>query len=93
LTGNLRLDEGEIADSSLTKLGLVVGDNCRFGIQVGTNPGVKIGAGTFVAGAVFVTEDVADKSFVTMKDGKMHIRENKSAAPSMEERAKYRKKV
>lgn len=97
MTGNLRLDEGEISSmadgkaipTGLTKLGAIIGDGCRFGIQIGINPGVKIGSGCFVAGGVYVTEDIGDAKFVRMKDGKIDIRENRTVAPGMEERKKY----
>jgi UDP-N-acetylglucosamine diphosphorylase / glucose-1-phosphate thymidylyltransferase / UDP-N-acetylgalactosamine diphosphorylase / glucosamine-1-phosphate N-acetyltransferase / galactosamine-1-phosphate N-acetyltransferase len=97
MTGNLRLDEGEITSkigeetvgSGLTKLGAVIGDDCRFGIQVGMNPGVKIGAGSFVSGGLIVSQDIPGGSFVRMKDGKLEVRENKTMAPAMAGRAKY----
>lgn len=105
ITGNLRLDEGEILSAAgapgdaaspaaplqtgLTKMGAVIGNDCRFGIHVGTNPGIRIGAGTFVSGGVFLSEDVPDVSFVRMKDGHVDIRGNKAQTPSMAERAKY----
>lgn len=100
-TGNLRFDEGEITSvcddtqipTGLTKLGTIIGNDCRFGIQIGTNPGVKIGAGTFVSGGILVPSDVPDKSFLSIKDGVLRVLPNKMAAPEMEEREKYRKKI
>ncbi len=106
VTGNLRLDEKEIlsADPStrkdekstmlptgLTKFGLVVGDDVRFGIQVGSNPGVKVGSGTFVGGGVYLTSDVPEKSFMTMKDGVLTRKENHTPVPGMDAREKFRK--
>ena len=101
VTGNLRLDEGEIVSlvngekipTGLSKFGTAIGDNCRLGIHTSTNPGVKIGADSFVGGNTLVTEDVPVKSFVTMKDGKMNIRENKGFAPPPEDREKYKKTI
>ena len=97
ITGNLRLDEGEVASTSdeqlvptgLTKMGAVIGSDCRFGIHVGTNPGVKVGAGSFIAGGTFISEDIPDGSFVRMKDGKQEIRPNKTSTPAMKTRQKY----
>lgn len=97
MTGNLRLDEGEISSAcdgatiptGLTKLGMIVGNDCRFGIQVGSNPGVKAGTNCFVGGGVFLQEDVPDGSFVSLKEGKLHLRPNRAKAPSMEERKRY----
>lgn len=101
ITGNFRLDEKEIAsvvdDSSvstgLTKLGLIAGDGCRFGIQVGTNPGAKVGAGTFVAGRVFLDRDIPDGSFVVQKEGVIHVKKNTAVAPHPQERGRYRSKI
>lgn len=99
VTGNLRLDEGEIRSmekgvaisTGLTKFGFIVGEGSRIGIQVGSNPGVKIGRGSFIAGRTYVNTDVPDGSYVTMKGGEMHVRENRSPPPSAAEREKYRK--
>lgn len=106
MTGNLRLDEGEIeafagdhgketqrTKTGLTKLGLICGDDCRFGIQVGTNPGIRVGSGSFIAGDAYLGKDIPEKSFVTMKLGDLHIRENHTPVPGMEERKKYKKGI
>lgn len=94
ITGNFRLDEGEISSqvgdammsTGLTKMGVVVGDNCRFGIQVGMNPGVKVGEGTFVAGGAYLTEDIPAGSFARVKEGKIVVTENRVQSPSAEGR-------
>lgn len=99
VTGNLRLDEGEILSihreaklpTGLTKFGCIVGDDCRIGIQVGINPGIKIGRGSFVSGGVYIDRDLPDGTFARMKDGEMEIRTNTSEAPKPQEREKYRK--
>jgi bifunctional UDP-N-acetylglucosamine pyrophosphorylase/glucosamine-1-phosphate N-acetyltransferase len=96
-TGNFRLDEGEITsmhdgkqiNTGFTKLGAIIGAHCRVGIQVGTNPGVKIGRDSFIVGGTFVMEDIPSESFVRMKDGTMKATPNKMRAPSPKEREKY----
>ncbi|MDB4978908.1 MAG: bifunctional UDP-N-acetylglucosamine pyrophosphorylase / Glucosamine-phosphate N-acetyltransferase [Candidatus Peribacteria bacterium] len=103
VTGNFRLDEHEIhsADISgdgqlptgLTKFGALIGDGCRVGIQVGMNPGVKIGKDSFIAGGLMLTEDVPDASFVRLKDGKNVATPNKTKAPHPKEREKYAKNI
>jgi UDP-N-acetylglucosamine diphosphorylase / glucose-1-phosphate thymidylyltransferase / UDP-N-acetylgalactosamine diphosphorylase / glucosamine-1-phosphate N-acetyltransferase / galactosamine-1-phosphate N-acetyltransferase len=101
ITGNLRLDEGEIASvigeekmpTGRTKFGAVIGDDCRIGIHVGINPGVKIGRGSFVSSGVIVSQDLPDSSYATMKDGELHVRENRSAAPKPAGRDGYKKSV
>lgn len=98
VTGNLRLDEGEISsvvqgeklNTRRAKLSVIIGDNCRLGIQVNTNPGVKIGQGTFINSVCVLGEDVPEKSFGRMKDGKFVISENTSPVPQPAGREKYR---
>jgi len=97
VTGNFRLDEGEIASrvggesvgTGLAKFGTVIGAHTRLGIQVGTNPGVKIGGGSFVAGGTFVTEDVPEKSFVAVKEGKVVVKKNRTEVLGADARGKY----
>lgn len=101
VTGNLRLDEGtiqstvkgEVVDSGLTKFGNVIGNDVRLGIQVGLNPGVKIGGNTFISGGTFVKEDVPDTSFVYMKGGKVVRKENRTQVEQPAAREQYRGKV
>ena len=64
--GNLRFDEKNVKvnikdqriDSGINKLGAIIGNGVRFGINVSTNPGVKIGQNTFVGGGVMVDKDI-----------------------------------
>jgi UDP-N-acetylglucosamine diphosphorylase / glucose-1-phosphate thymidylyltransferase / UDP-N-acetylgalactosamine diphosphorylase / glucosamine-1-phosphate N-acetyltransferase / galactosamine-1-phosphate N-acetyltransferase len=101
VTGNLRLDEGEILSlmkeekigTGLTKFGTIIGDDCRLGIRTCINPGVKIGAGSFVSSGSLVEEDIPDESFARMKDGVLAIKKNMTAAPKPAEREKYRKTI
>lgn len=101
ITGNFRLDEAEISiaidettvvPTGRTKLGLMVGEHCRFGIRVSCNPGVRIGAHTFVSGNLMLQTDVPDESFVTMKNGEILARPNRTKAPAPESRNTYRPK-
>jgi bifunctional UDP-N-acetylglucosamine pyrophosphorylase/glucosamine-1-phosphate N-acetyltransferase len=98
ITGNYRLDENEVTSmingtalpTGRAKVGAIIGDNCRLGIHVGINPGVKIGKGSFVAGGTFVSEDLPMGSFARMKEGKLTVGENREKAPGSAEREKYR---
>jgi|TARA_Y100000310_G_scaffold195025_1_gene195014 bifunctional UDP-N-acetylglucosamine pyrophosphorylase/glucosamine-1-phosphate N-acetyltransferase len=100
-TGNLRLDEAEISSivkgekikTGLNKFGTIIGADCRLGIHTGINPGIKIGSGTFISSHVLVSEDVPDKSFVTMKKDEMRVRENKIGVPGAEKREGFRNKT
>ncbi len=89
-TGALHAKPLQQIPTGLTKLGLIAGDDCRFGIQVGTNPGLKVGPGTFVVGGFLLMNDVPDRSFVMEKNGVVQVRPNKTAVPDMDARKKYR---
>lgn len=107
ITGNLRLDEKEILSGAfalgampsraiptgLTKFGVVVGDNCRIGIHVSANPGIKIGSGSFISSDVTLNKDIPESSFVDMKNGAIRTRRNSVAVPAMKTREKYGKKM
>ncbi len=101
VTGNLRLDEeevisvvkGEKLTTGRTKFGTVIGDNCRLGIHVSTNPGIKIGAGSFISSKTLVAQDIPEKSFVFQKEGKFEVRENRTKPSTPEDREKYKKKL
>lgn len=89
ITGNLRLDEdsvhsmvqGQDLDTGLVKFGTAIGDHSRLGIHTSINPGVKIGTGSFVSSGTLVSEDIPDRSFVTMKGGELTVRPNRSVPP------------
>lgn len=101
VTGNLRLDEEEILSevgeiklgTGLTKFGTIIGDNCRIGIRVAINPGVKIGDGTFVSSGALIEQDIPSKSFARMKAGELTVKPNTTPAPEPAAREKYRKTV
>ncbi|MDD5751162.1 MAG: NTP transferase domain-containing protein [Candidatus Peribacteraceae bacterium] len=98
LTGNLRLDEGIVRsvvqgremETGLTKFGTAIGDGCRLGIHTSINPGMKIGAGSFIGSASLISEDIPDRSFMMMKEGKMDIRPNRSPPPDVSSRTTFR---
>ncbi|MDA1208960.1 MAG: NTP transferase domain-containing protein [bacterium] len=98
ITANFRLDEapitsvisGESVDTNLVKLGNIIGDNCRLGIQVSMSPGIKIGVSTFICSNTFVTEDIAENMYARTKDGLLKVSENTSSAPNPEERDIFR---
>jgi bifunctional UDP-N-acetylglucosamine pyrophosphorylase/glucosamine-1-phosphate N-acetyltransferase len=66
ITANLRFDEAEIksklrgswVDSGRKKLGAVLGDGAKTGINVSTFPGVKIGRGAWIGPGAIVDHDV-----------------------------------
>ena len=66
ITANLRFDEasvkslvkGQLLDCGRKKLGAVIGDHVRTGINVSILPGVKIGPGAWIGPGAIVAEDV-----------------------------------
>ncbi len=75
ITANYRLDEGtvkmvvkeQVADSERRKLGAVLGDNVKAGINALLMPGVKIGNGSWIGPNVVVQRDVPPKTVVLLK--------------------------
>ena len=67
ITANLRFDEAHVksrvkedwVDTGRKKLGAVLGDDVRTGINVSILPGVKVGAGAWLGPGAIVNRDVA----------------------------------
>jgi UDP-N-acetylglucosamine diphosphorylase / glucose-1-phosphate thymidylyltransferase / UDP-N-acetylgalactosamine diphosphorylase / glucosamine-1-phosphate N-acetyltransferase / galactosamine-1-phosphate N-acetyltransferase len=70
ITANLRFDEAEVqsnvrgawVNSRRKKLGAILGDEVRTGINVSILPGVKIGRGSWIGPGAIVDHDVASGS-------------------------------
>jgi len=66
ITANLRFDDasimsmvnGRLVDTARRKLGAIIGDNVRTGINVSLLPGVKVGSGAWIGPGVTVRRDV-----------------------------------
>jgi bifunctional UDP-N-acetylglucosamine pyrophosphorylase/glucosamine-1-phosphate N-acetyltransferase len=75
VTANYRLDAGtvkmmvkdEIVDTERTKLGAVLGDNVRGGINALFMPGVKVGVNSWIGPNVVVERDLAPNTVVLLK--------------------------
>jgi bifunctional UDP-N-acetylglucosamine pyrophosphorylase/glucosamine-1-phosphate N-acetyltransferase len=84
VTGNLRLDEGDISvqvsgekiDSRRNKLGLIAGDNIRVGINTSLMPGVKIGSNCMVGAELNIAQDIEEGSYVKGVGSQLDIRQN-----------------
>ena len=69
-TANYRLDgrtvpssvRNERIDSGRMKLGLVLGEGTKIGVNTSTMPGIKIGAGAMVGANLRITRDLPDKA-------------------------------
>lgn len=72
LVGNLRLDEKsvkmiikeEVMDTGRRKLGCVVGDNVKTGLNVMINSGRKIGSNSMIGPGIIVYTDIPPNSFI-----------------------------
>jgi bifunctional UDP-N-acetylglucosamine pyrophosphorylase/glucosamine-1-phosphate N-acetyltransferase len=75
ITANYRLDGGtikmvvkdKVVDSGRTKLGAVLGDGVKAGINALFMPGVKVGCNSWVGPSVVVQRDVAADTVVLLK--------------------------
>jgi UDP-N-acetylglucosamine diphosphorylase/glucosamine-1-phosphate N-acetyltransferase len=75
VTANLRLDDGSVkmrvkgvvVDSGRRKLGVVLGDGVKSGINALFMPGVKVGCNSWIGPNVVVSRDVAANRLVVLK--------------------------
>jgi bifunctional UDP-N-acetylglucosamine pyrophosphorylase/glucosamine-1-phosphate N-acetyltransferase len=75
ITANYRLDSGtvkmvvkdNVVDSGRTKLGAVLGDNVKAGINALFMPGVKVGNNSWVGPSVIVGRDLPPNSVILLK--------------------------
>ncbi|RLG57962.1 MAG: glucose-1-phosphate thymidylyltransferase, partial [Candidatus Hydrothermarchaeota archaeon] len=73
--GNLRLDErnvkmrikGKLVDTGRRKMGCLIGDNVKFGLNVMINSGRKIGSNSKIGPGVIVYSDIPKNSLVVVK--------------------------
>jgi len=71
ITANLRLDRGEInstvkgekISTGLKRLGVVVGQNTHFGINVSLMPGILIGSNSNIGAGSLIEENLPDNTF------------------------------
>ncbi|MDD4351855.1 MAG: sugar phosphate nucleotidyltransferase [Candidatus Gracilibacteria bacterium] len=86
VTGNLRLDEGEISSmikgerkqTGLNKLGVMMGPDCRVGINTNLMPGVKIGKDCFIAAGLNVAEDLLENTYLSLEQ--QHVKKENMAS-------------
>ena len=61
---NFRFDGEPIKNSGLKKLGAIIGEGSRIGVNTTILPGVKIGRNTFIGPGETIMKDVEDNKFV-----------------------------
>ncbi len=99
VTANLRLDDGEIQSivkeekihTGRNKLGVLIGDNVRIGVQASTMPAVKIGSDSFIAAGIVLSQDIPAGSFVRPQAVGFIVKENTKAAATS--RDSFRKAI
>lgn len=91
VTGNLRLDEGDISvvvkgakvNTGSQKVGAIIGRNVRVGINTSLMPGVKIGSDSFIGAGIVLAENVEERSFVR-GSFELKVSENRSDVPGQD---------
>ncbi|MBI5449461.1 NTP transferase domain-containing protein [Candidatus Gottesmanbacteria bacterium] len=94
---NLKLDEAGIGsqvkdvriETGLNRLGAVIGQGVRLGVNISVMPGVKIGSGSFVGAGVILDKDIPEHSFCKATAGYTIGKNNISVAPRSANQFKY----
>ena len=93
---NLRLDEKEIVSSGQAsgrnKLGPILGDNIRVGVQTSLMPGIRVGSNTMITSGLTIIEDIEAGKFVSGGKVELTIKDNKAVLDS-EAREKMKGKL
>lgn len=82
---NFRLDESTIkssvcgvsTDTGKLKLGTIIGENVRIGINASVMPGVKIGRECMISAGVILDRDLPDGKFYKISEVKYNIEDNR----------------
>jgi bifunctional UDP-N-acetylglucosamine pyrophosphorylase/glucosamine-1-phosphate N-acetyltransferase len=84
ITSNLRFDDrtvkvkvkGEVVDSGVRKLGVILGDNVKTGIGVRFMPGVKVAGDTWIGPSTTIYEDLPSGTIVSHNQELQYKRKN-----------------
>jgi UDP-N-acetylglucosamine diphosphorylase/glucosamine-1-phosphate N-acetyltransferase len=94
ITANFRFDEknvnlrieGNKVDSGTNKLGAIVGDNCKTGINACLSPGVKIGPHSIVGPNVDLQNDLKPGKIIFVDKKSYVVKENRTTISSEKKR-------
>jgi len=94
ITANFRFDEknvklrieGNKVDSGTDKLGAIVGDNCKTGINACLSPGVKIGPHSIVGPNVDLQNDLKPGKIIFVDKKSYVVKENRTTISSEKKR-------
>jgi len=100
ITANFRFDEKNIKvrignkriDSSTNKLGAIIGDNCKTGINACLEPGVKIGPQSIVGPNVDLQDDLEPMKIIFV-DKNSYVKKENKISVSSESKQKLMKKL
>lgn len=81
---NFRLDEESIKskvaedliDTGKAKLGAIIGENVRIGVNASIMPGIKIGKGSFVGAGVVLDKDLPDDKYCILNSNGYTVKNN-----------------
>jgi bifunctional UDP-N-acetylglucosamine pyrophosphorylase/glucosamine-1-phosphate N-acetyltransferase len=90
ITANFRFDEKNVqvrigdkrVDSGTNKLGAIIGDNCKTGINACLEPGVKIGPQSIVGPKVDIQDDLEPEKIIFVNKNSYVTKENKISISS-----------
>jgi NDP-sugar pyrophosphorylase family protein len=75
---NMRVEVGDtLVDTGYDKLGAMIGQGCRIGVNASLMPGVRVGPGSFVGPQLCLSEDVAANKMVLL-ESRYQIQSNKT---------------
>jgi UDP-N-acetylglucosamine diphosphorylase/glucosamine-1-phosphate N-acetyltransferase len=100
ITANYRFDEKSVnvligekkIDSGLNKLGTIVGDNCKTGINSCLEPGVKIGPNSMVGSNVDLKENLEPQKIIFVKKNN-YLKKSNNMAVSAENKKQLMKEL
>ena len=101
ITANYRFDENNIKvrigdkmiDSGREKLGAIIGDNCKTGINACLEPGVKIGPKSIVGPNVDLQEDLEPGKIIFVKKNSYYKKDNKITVSSERKQRQMKKLI
>jgi len=85
ITANFRFDEnpiqvnirGKRSNSHLDKLGVIMGENCKTGINSCTMPGTRVGPNSIIGPGVTLSEDLEPNKVILLKEMSYIVKKNK----------------
>ena len=100
VTANFRFDEstiklnidGEIVDSGRMKLGVIMADNCKTGINSCIIPGVRVGPHSIIGPNVTLDQDLEPNTIIFV-DKKSYIKKENTITVTTEVKEKLREKL